>query len=72
MSVASKLRLAWRWFCGIHTHRWRDSGWNVYGICIEQRCSCGAYRHHVFDDLVGEYPWRVGQWHDGQAQKTKS
>jgi len=69
MSISSKLRRATRWLRGTHLHRFKPSGWNAYGTCIEQRCRCGEYRHHGFDDLVGEYPWSVGKWHPGPAPK---
>lgn len=72
MSIASKFRLFWRYVRGIHVHRWKESGFNAYGICIEKCCrGCGARRHHGWDDLVGEWPKRVGKWHDGPAPKAQ-
>lgn len=45
-------------------HSWEDTGYNAYGVAVEQRCRwCGALRHHLFRDQrgVGEAPrWRVG------------
>ena len=48
-----------------HRHRWIDCGWNAYSIAIEQRCKCGAYRHHKWDDVKGrDIAWRDGKKKD--------
>lgn len=42
---------------------WMATGWNPFGMWIEERCSrCGNYRHHLAEDLRGEdILWRAGK-----------
>ena len=45
-----------------HRHGWKDSGWNQWSIATEQRCKCGAYRHHLWTDVRGDdIAWRDGK-----------
>lgn len=45
-----------------HKHRWIDSGFNQWSIATEQRCNCGAYRHHLWVDVRGNnIDWREGR-----------
>lgn len=45
-----------------HRHKWIDSGWNQWSIATEQRCKCGTYRHHLWNDVRGdEIIWREGR-----------
>ena len=57
-------RLFTRIKAALHRHRYRDSGWNAYGIAVEQKCKCGKYRHHLFQNLQatfgGEPDWQPG------------
>jgi len=63
------------WLCAIlrkvkklfaHKHKWKDSGWNQWSIATEQRCRCGAYRHHLWHDVKGDDI----EWRDGKHPKA--
>lgn len=51
-----------------HRHRWTDTRLNCFGITIEQRCRCGAYRHHLFSDYRG---WDEPLWREGKHPYDK-
>ena len=45
-------------------HSFQVSFVNPYGIEVEQRCSCGATRHHLFSQrpaMLGDEP----EWQNG-------
>lgn len=52
-----------RWICKLFGHSWNDYAWNAYMIVVEQRCACGAWRHHLHEDQNGfhEPNWRDGR-----------
>ena|SRR3990167_2772082 len=57
-----------------HRHRWQESRLNPYGMTTEEKCRCGAYRHHLAVDLDGvecgdEPRWRTGR-HPANAALT--
>lgn len=35
----------------MHKHKWETTGYNRWMIEIEQKCECGACRHHCFSDM---------------------
>ena len=50
-----------------HRHRfYEDTRYNPYGVATEQRCKCGAYRHHLVGDLHGIPPGGEPRWRDGR------
>ncbi len=47
----------------LHRHRWAETIWNSHGIAVEERCRCGAVRHHLFKHFngIGKEPsWQSG------------
>jgi len=51
-----------------HRHRWKDTRLNAFYIAVEQRCKCGAARHHLFEDWRGIE--REPNWRDGLHPET--
>ena len=47
----------------LHRHQWADSAWNSADLAVEQTCSCGDRRHHLFADL-GRFGSET-YWHKG-------
>jgi hypothetical protein len=35
----------------LYDHHWIDTRENPFGNTVEQKCQCGAIRHHRFKDL---------------------
>lgn len=50
----------------LHRHRWIDSKFNKWGIAFEQKCKCGAVRHHGLDDF--NWDTLKTTWHDGPSK----
>lgn len=52
-----------------HRHTWTGSAWNQYGVEVEQRCKCGARRHHLAVDFRGLFEDPV--WRDGRHPNAR-
>ena len=48
-----------------HRHSWEDTLINGFFIPVEQKCSCGKWRHHLLQDIHGfQTSWRDGKHPD--------
>lgn len=48
-----------------HKHGWIENAWNPWCIAVEERCRCGAKRHHFMSDNTGIGESQTINWRDG-------